>query len=141
MFFPKNISTLVIFFLSCCLLFTFSLSASYLRNNEIFFNTDIARDFLLLDDVISTHKLPLIGPRSGAISGLFHGPLWIYLNTPIFILGNGNPVTIGWFWFLLALVGTISIFFIGKKLGNTIVGLYSAVLFSAYLAPAIPSFF
>jgi hypothetical protein len=49
------------------------LSAWYVINGDIVFHTDIARDFLVLQDIVETHKPTLIGPRSGGISGVFHG--------------------------------------------------------------------
>jgi len=75
-----------------------------LVKQDLYFHTDIARDFLLLRDIVTNHKLTLIGPRSGGISGVFHGPLWLYLNAPVFYLSKGNPVALLYFWFFLSLV-------------------------------------
>jgi len=75
----------------------------FVLHNSIIFHTDIARDFLLLQDVLTTKKPALIGPRSGGIPGVFHGPLWLYLNLPAYIIGHGDPVVVGWFWVLLFL--------------------------------------
>ncbi len=58
----------------------------FVIHGDIYFHTDIARDFLLLEDMVKNKPITLIGPRSGGISGVFHGTLWLYLNLPILIL-------------------------------------------------------
>ena len=107
------------------------LSARWVIDGNIFFHTDIARDFLLMEDIVENKHFALIGPRSGAIPGLFHGPLWLYLNIPAFLLGRGNPVFVGWFWILLFIASLLTIYFAGKKLFNEETGLLSALLLSA----------
>ncbi|GIW62793.1 MAG: hypothetical protein KatS3mg090_0619 [Patescibacteria group bacterium] len=92
---------------------------------EIKFHTDIARDFLLFDEIVKK-KIVLIGPRASGLDGFFHGPLWLYLNIPFYIIGKGNPIIIGWGWIIM----TISILFITKNLiGKIIKQKYSALLF------------
>jgi len=117
-------------------------AASYqLRQGDIHFNTDIARDFLLIEDIVVNQNITLLGPRSGAISGLFHGPLWLYLNVPAFILGSGDPVSIGWFWFLLVVSAIGIVFYVGKKMFSTTIGLISALLTSMLLATSTGALF
>lgn len=98
------------------------------------FHTDIARDFLLIEDVVVNRHITLIGPRSG-IGGIFHGPLWLYMNAPAFILGNGNPLVVGMFWTLLMIIAIYSLYFVGTKLFNKTTGILSAVLFSVFTIP------
>lgn len=117
------------------------LSAIPVLNNDIDFNTDLARDFLLLEEVQTTHKLPLIGPRSGGISGVFHGPLWIWINIPAFLLGQGNPVIVGWFWVLLVFLLIIITYWVGTKFFGKTVGLLSALLLSTLVIRAPYSLF
>lgn len=107
------------------------LSATYLVKNDIIFHTDIARDFLLLDE-ISQKKIILIGPRASGLNGLFHGPLWLYLNYPIYTLSNGNPVIVGWWWLFLSLLFLLSVFIISYKLFNKNAAFLS-ILFTANL--------
>lgn len=107
------------------------LGAWWVIHGNIYFHTDIARDFLLIEDIVDKHNITLIGPRSGAIPGVFHGPLWIYLNVPAFVIGNGNPVIVGWFWVLLSVVNLLIIYQVGKKMFGYEVGLLSALLLSA----------
>src|SRR3989338_876502 len=98
----------------------------------IFFHTDIARDFLLFDDIVTKGHLALIGPRSGGISGVFHGPVWLYLNIPAFILGNGNPWIVGIFWLLLVLISMCVVWRIGYSLFGAQTALWAVSLYSLY---------
>ena len=65
--------------------------------NDIFYDTDIARDFLLWQEMSDKHKLTLIGGRS-SLPGLFHGPLYYWLGWPFFLLAGGNPLGVAVFW-------------------------------------------
>jgi len=108
-------------------------------HGEIHFFNDVARDFLLLRE-IDAKKIMLIGPRSNA-SGLFHGPLWSYINYPVYRLGGGNPVVNGWFWILLS-AGSLGIgFFYTKKLFGTVPGLAFVLLCSYSLIPQVNGMF
>jgi len=92
------------------------ISGWYVFHGSIVFHTDIARDFLLIEDIVKNKPLTLIGPRSGGIPGVFHGPLWLYLNVPAFVIGTGNPVTVGWFWMMLSIINLIVIFMTAQNL-------------------------
>jgi len=117
------------------------LCANSVLHHDIGFNTDIARDFLLLENVTQTHKLPLIGPRSGGIPGIFHGPLWLYLNLPVYIIGGQNPVAIGWFWIGLIAVLGAGVYAVGKKVYGHTVGLLAALLVIIVSVPSASSLF
>lgn len=117
------------------------LSAWLVLHNDIRFNTDIARDFLLLENVADTRKLTLIGPRSGGLPGVFHGPLWLYLNLPAFIIGGENPIAVGWFWVALTLLLMWVTYVIASKLYNARIGLFSAVLVSGLSVATTASLF
>lgn len=110
-------------------------SAWMVLHGDVGFNTDIARDFLLLEDIVVSQKPTLIGARTGGIQGLFHGPLWLYLNLPAFIIGGGNPVSVGWFWVILTGIFVFISFYVGKKIFNTNVGLLAALLVSFLSIP------
>lgn len=110
-------------------------------HNDIVFHTDIARDFLLMEDVVRNKPITLIGPRSGGIPGVFHGPLWTYLNIPAFILGNGNPAVVGWFWVLLYIINVLIIYKVGSKIFSSEVGLITAALTSIISAFSVPGYF
>lgn len=117
------------------ILMAVGLSAVYVAHGDIMYDADIARDFLILQE-ISEKKIVLLGPRSGAAPGLFHGPLWSYLNYPAFALGQGNPVVVGWFWVLLSAGLAGSCAYIGRRLFGAVPGL----LFAAWVAIRMISF-
>ena len=77
------------------------LAAWHFLHQDLVFSADIARDFSLFRE-IDRKKIILIGPRS-SVSGLFHGPLWLYLNYPAYLIGQGNPVVVGWLQIALEL--------------------------------------
>ena len=101
----------------------------FVLHNDIAFPSDIARDFLLLNE-IAEKKVVLIGPRSS--TGLFHGPLWLYLNYPAYVVGNGNPIVVGWFWIFLTILFTASCYFVGKNLFDKKTGIFFALMASTY---------
>ncbi len=105
-------------------------AAWFALHGDIIFHTDIARDFLLVEDVVKHKPFTLIGPRSGGIPGVFHGPLWIYVNVPAFLLGGGNPAVVSWFWVLLYAVNVFIVYKVGTRLFDERVG-YLAAAFTA----------
>jgi len=106
---------------------------SFPLHQDIFFHTDIARDFLLVQEMVQTLHPTLIGARTGGIPGLFHGPLWLYTLLPAFVVTGGSPVGIGFWWSFLNLVVVASCFWIGRRLFSPRVGLYAAALSAALL--------
>ncbi len=108
------------------------LNAWTVFHKDIIYNSDIARDFLLFNE-ITQKKIILIGPRADGIQGLFHGPLWLYLNYPAYIIGHGNPLVVGWFWFFLTLIFLLVSFIIATKLFNKSVGILYVTLLSSVM--------
>ncbi|OGH11523.1 MAG: hypothetical protein A3B38_01815 [Candidatus Levybacteria bacterium RIFCSPLOWO2_01_FULL_36_13] len=106
---------------------------------EIKLTNDIGRDFLLLQE-LDQKKIVLIGPRSNT-QGVFHGPLWTYVNYPAYLIGQGNPVITAWFWVILGFIFLLSTFFILRRLFGTIESLLGVSLLSTYLVPHINSVF
>jgi hypothetical protein len=98
----------------------------YVLHKDLYFQTDIARDFLLLQE-LDHKKIVLLGPRSST-GGLFHGPLWMYLNYPAYIIGQGNPVAVGWYWIGLIILFLATSYIIAKELFTTTTA-YLYVLF------------
>lgn len=95
------------------------LASWYALHGTVHFHTDIARDFLLMEDMVVTRKPSLIGPRSGGIPGVFHGPLWLYINLPVFFLSGGNPVATAWFWVALTMLSIGVVYLITKRMANS----------------------
>ncbi|PJE63811.1 hypothetical protein COU89_01200 [Candidatus Roizmanbacteria bacterium CG10_big_fil_rev_8_21_14_0_10_45_7] len=123
----KKIYILPLFISAVCV----ALAAAVLIKADILFHTDIARDFLLFEDVATNNPLTLIGARSGGIGGVFHGPLWLYLNMPAYLLTNGNPTLIGWFWFLLVLLAGLAVYWVGRKMFSPHIGLWATALYAS----------
>src|SRR6266567_417612 len=89
------------------------LASWYVAHSDIHFGADIARDFLIFGEIQSKHII-FIGGRTS--SGLFHGPLWWYLTYPGYLLGNGNPVAVGWYWIFLLICSLTASFCVARKL-------------------------
>ncbi len=123
------------------ILFNVLFAAWNVLHNDILFHTDLARDFLLFEDIVKNKPITLIGPRSGGIPGLFHGPLWMYLNIPAFLIGKGNPVVVGWFWVFLYVVYLGIVYIVASKLFDRKVGVMSLLLASATSVSAVPGLF
>lgn len=104
------------------------------------YDADIARDFLLLQE-IQDKGFILIGPRSGAAPGFFHGPLWSYLNFPAFFLGQGDPIAVGWFWVLLSIFQIGTTFWLGKKFLGTTASYLVTLLISVQMVSFTRAFF
>lgn len=117
------------------------LASRWIIDGNLFFHTDIARDFLLMEDIVNNKHLTLIGPRSGAIPGLFHGPLWLYLNLPTFLFGGGNPIYVGWFWVFLYIFSLFITYYIGKKMLGEKEGILSVLLLSVVTILQVRSLF
>jgi hypothetical protein len=112
-----------------------------LTYQDIIFQTDIARDFLLIEDIVYKNHLTLLGPRSGGIPGVFHGPLWLYMQVPAFILAHGDPAKLSVFWFLLCMVGLYIAYLVAKKIFGSDVALTSTFLISCTIPTTLLSLF
>ena len=110
------------------------IGSSYLLKGSIRFDADISRDFLLLDE-LKTKKYILIGPRASGIPGVFHGPLWIYINFPAYIFANGNPVGVGCGWILIILFFLLSTYLFTKKITDNKTATIFTLLLSGALIP------
>lgn len=112
------------------IIFNLFLASWYFINGDLFFDTDIARDFLLFEE-IDQKKIVLIGARTGA-AGVYHGPLWYYFNYPVFWATNGNPVAQGWFWMTLVVALLFAAFKIAKELFDEKVAYLFTFLLSTF---------
>lgn len=128
-----------IFLLTLFILYSLYLASIYVLNGEVHLTNDIGRDFLLLQE-LDQKKIVLIGPRTN-IQGVFHGVLWTYLNYPAYLLGQGNPVTVGWFWVILTILFVISSYFIFSKLFGRFIALLGALLLSLLAVPLTNNLF
>jgi len=99
--------------------------------SDVYFSSDIARDFFIFDEIKQKIFL-FIGGRTS--SGLFHGPLWWYINFPAYLIGHGNPIIVGWYWILLITLSLFASYFVAKKLfSQTVAYLYVIMLSVLYI--------
>ncbi len=124
---PKNLKLGFIL----AILFSFLLSCWWVLHGDLTFSSDIARDFLLFSEIDQKH-IVLIGPKS-SVAGLFHGPLWLYVNYPAYLIGHGNPVVVASFWIVLIILFTGACFYIGKKLFGEFTGYLFASMVALYM--------
>ncbi len=131
------------FYLFLCvasILYGIYLFSLHLFLGDLLFHTDIARDFLLIQDIAVNHKLTLIGPRAGGVTGTFFGPIWLYLNLPAFLIGKGNPLIIGYFWLLLFLIGVGIVFYVTRKVFSVAVAIIAIAMFIYTIMNLAPGF-
>ena len=112
------------------LLYLVSFSA---LNGEVIFSNDVARNFLLLQE-LDEKKIVLIGPRSST-QGLFYSSFLTYFNYPAYLIGQGNPVIVAWFWVFVSLIVFITSFFMVRKLFGTIAASFYVLIIAAKLVP------
>ncbi|MBI2195628.1 MAG: hypothetical protein HYU48_01115 [Candidatus Levybacteria bacterium] len=110
-------------------IFNLILASWNVLHQDVLFTSEIARDFWLLEE-LDLKKIILIGPSS--TTGLFHGPLWTYVNYPAYFIGNGNPVVVGWFWIFLVIAFLISSFYFAKKLFDKKTAYFFTLMISVY---------
>lgn len=127
----------VLFFI--LILLSLFFASWFILNGDLTFSSDIARDFLLFGE-IDAKKIVLIGPKS-SVMGLFHGPLWLYINYPAYLIGNGNPLVVGFWWVILNILFLVSIFIISKKLFNEKTAYLATLLIALYTSFHTSTFF
>lgn len=122
-----NISFVYVIIFILILIVTFLLSSRMILAGDFFYLFDQARDYLLTKEIIDNKNITLIGTHSG-LGGFFHGPLWLYMLIPIFMLGDGNPISFAYFYIFLQLLTVSVAFFVGYKLYDIKAGLIISAL-------------
>ncbi len=95
--------------------------------NSFAFTYDVGRDMLALSNIVSLHKITLIGATTG-LPGIFYGPWWYYMLTPFFVIFSGDPRGIALIMSLVGIVVIILSFYFGKRIGGSFLGLTFASL-------------
>lgn len=98
----------------------------FYKLEELFF-------FSLDEEVIALHirrittlsHFPAIGVNA-ADTGLYVGPLYFYISAPLFYLLHNQPIAGAIIASLTGVFATLAIFWLGKTLGNTKIGLIAA---------------
>lgn len=120
----------IIVLFSLILLYAFYIRSMMLVHGDFFYLVDQARDLMLVKEIATTFNITLIGARAG-IGGIFHGPLWLYMNVPLFLLTGGDP-----FWTLVPLfvVVSLSIIVAGFIVTLKLYDLSTAFLYALFLS-------
>ena len=101
------------------------------------FYYDQGRDALVPWRLWHEGKLFLVGPVTG-LAGIFLGPFYYYLITPLYLIGGGNPVYPAVFLAFLTICGVFMLYYLGWKFQDRTTGLFAAAIgsFSYYLVLA-----
>lgn len=102
----------------------------YLMPSHFFFGPEEGRDFLVVRDIVVNHKFTLIGPRTD-IEGVFHGPLFYWLEAIPFSLSHGDPVAVLAFFILIQSMSVVLAYALAYELTkNRRTGLIAAAVFA-----------
>lgn len=127
----KNI--LPLFFLIIIFFGIFVRSVEVLNHNYVF-GFDQGREYLVLREIVVSHKLRLIGAEIGSgsagFTGIFQGPFFYYLLLPTFILFQGDPYGGIVIMFLFGIGAIGFIYFLIYKIFGYFYGLLAAALVS-----------
>lgn len=110
-------------------LFVISIVLAFLRikNYDIAFTLDQAREMLEIRRMIITRTPLLIGPATDII-GLYYGPFWYYFNSIPFLMFGGDPLWIVRFQIIVMHIISVILYLVLRKKDRTL-ALYSALLF------------
>ena len=94
---------------------------------------DQGRDAKVVWDILQNGKLTLIGPTTG-IEGIFLGPFYYYLITPLYLLGDGDPSFVATILSSLGVFSVYLIYRIIKKYYSEAAGLLSALIYGSFFS-------
>lgn len=119
-----SLREIAFFILLFCLAFFLR---SYALYRDIVFAYDQGRDAWEVQKILQGN-LTLIGPTTG-LSGVFLGPFWFYLLTPLYFFGQGNPMVPAYFFVGLHAASAILLYNLTKKVGGVWAGAIASILF------------
>lgn len=92
-------------------------------NSNPIFGFDQGREWLAAKDILINHKFTLIGTELGAgsagLNGIFHGPIYYYMLTVPFAIGNGHPAAGTWFMVFFGILTVFAGYLLGRKVFNS----------------------
>lgn len=116
----------ILLFLAFCAFFL----RTYLFPSHLFFGPEQGKDFLVIRDIVLSHKWTLIGPKTD-LSGVFHGPIYYYLATFPFAFSGGNPLWVMYFMSMIQALTVYPVYLLGKELsGKSRTGIIASILFT-----------
>lgn len=114
------------------------IAAFYIRvyriDDLLGFYYDQGRDAIVIWKLLHEGKPFLIGPVTG-LSGIFLGPFYYLLITPLYLIGRGDPVFVSVFLSLLSVFALYLVFLLGKEMHSRLAGILAAIIggFSYYI--------
>lgn len=93
----KNILTLTkdSYIITVLIIFAILFRLYTIKDNNLVFFFDQARDAFISRQILENHDLKVIGPSaSGTEDQFYHGVLYYYIVGPIYSLAGGNPYTV-----------------------------------------------
>ncbi|MEK7526478.1 MAG: hypothetical protein AAB546_03290 [Patescibacteria group bacterium] len=113
--------------------FVILVSAFVLRfatvGNLMTFTPDEVYQAYLARTIISDFHIIWIGISAGSF-GMFLGPFWIYVLTPLLYLSKGDPIVMGYLGAFLGVLTTYVLFWLGKTMFNWRVGVIASIFYS-----------
>ena len=106
----------------------------YRINDLLGFYYDQGRDALVIWKLWHEGKMFLIGPVTG-LSGIFLGPFYYYLITPLYLIGRGNPLYPSVFFGVLSTLSLYVIYILGSNMHSRSTGIIASIIggFSYYI--------
>src|SRR3989344_5186385 len=124
----RNFKVNVFFSVIIILIFFAALFVRVYRLDDLLgFYYDQGRDALVIWKFIHEGKPFLIGPVTG-LHGIFLGPLFYYLITPLYLIGNGNPVYPAVFLAASSSISVLVVYFLGVNMHSKTAGVVAATL-------------
>lgn len=114
----------VIFILILAIIFRF-----YKLQDWISWGMDQENEIFIVRNIVSGHHFPLIG-LSIADTGMYRGPLLLYLSSIPYILFSGDPIGGALFASMMGVLVCFLIFYIGSKIFSYKVGFFASLLYS-----------
>lgn len=114
-------------FLVIMVIFAFAVRSTFLWRDFIFVY-DQGRDALEVSKILHG-DLTLIGPTTG-LSGVFLGPFFYYLLTPLYFLGQGNPIIPAYVFVFIFSLAIFPIFYLSKKISGIWAGVFAVYFFT-----------
>lgn len=87
------------------------------------------RDYLISAEIITNHKIPGL-VKIYSVPNTSVGPFFYCFQAIALWIGNFNPVAPALMTSIMGLLSVILMYFIGRKLFNKFVGIYSAIFFA-----------
>lgn len=105
------------------------LRLSGIMSNSFAFTYDVGRDMLAVENIVTNHRISLIGSTTG-VEGIFYGPWWYFILSVPFYIFSGNPQGIAFFMSIIGITTILLGYIVGKKTG----GIFLGMIFSAFIS-------